>query len=253
MHKYWTIYEERLVWRVFRIYDILVWIRIRGSMPLTNGSGFGSGSGSIPLTNGIRTREAQKHVDPVDPDPDPEHCLWVYPILSEFPYMWGKFLYILFISAVHSQLRGRCIARSVWWCRSSWRSSVRGARATCTCWWWRQCSPPPSHPVPGLSAKQLSLQYQLYHGVSDENKALCFFPYTIPPISVQPSALLCRFYCFLSLFTNIQRFPVETSLELITKKNEIKMISAQQTESYYSCVYLYNIYVSIPIFMYRLD
>jgi hypothetical protein len=33
---------------VFRIHDILVWIRIRirGSMPLTNGSGFGSGSGS---------------------------------------------------------------------------------------------------------------------------------------------------------------------------------------------------------------
>ncbi len=29
---------------VFRIHDILVWIRIRGSMPLTNGSGFGSGS-----------------------------------------------------------------------------------------------------------------------------------------------------------------------------------------------------------------
>ncbi len=29
---------------VFRILDILVWIRIRGSMPLTNGSGFGSGS-----------------------------------------------------------------------------------------------------------------------------------------------------------------------------------------------------------------
>ncbi len=30
---------------VFRIHDILVWIRmrIRGSMPLTNGSGFGSG------------------------------------------------------------------------------------------------------------------------------------------------------------------------------------------------------------------
>jgi hypothetical protein len=27
---------------VFRIHDILVWIRIRGSMPLTNGSGFGS-------------------------------------------------------------------------------------------------------------------------------------------------------------------------------------------------------------------
>ncbi len=33
---------------VFRIYDILGWIRIRirGSMPLTNGSGSGSGSGS---------------------------------------------------------------------------------------------------------------------------------------------------------------------------------------------------------------
>jgi hypothetical protein len=29
---------------VFRVHDILVWIRIRGSMPLTNGSGFGSGS-----------------------------------------------------------------------------------------------------------------------------------------------------------------------------------------------------------------
>ncbi len=29
---------------VLRIHDILGWIRIRGSMPLTNGSGFGSGS-----------------------------------------------------------------------------------------------------------------------------------------------------------------------------------------------------------------
>ncbi len=29
---------------VFRIHDILVWIRIRGSMALTNGSGCGSGS-----------------------------------------------------------------------------------------------------------------------------------------------------------------------------------------------------------------
>jgi hypothetical protein len=27
---------------VLRIHDILGWIRIRGSMPLTNGSGFGS-------------------------------------------------------------------------------------------------------------------------------------------------------------------------------------------------------------------
>jgi hypothetical protein len=32
---------------VFRIHDILVWIRIRGSMPLTNGSGSGFGSGSL--------------------------------------------------------------------------------------------------------------------------------------------------------------------------------------------------------------
>jgi hypothetical protein len=29
---------------VLRIHDILVWIQIRGSMPLNNGSGFGSGS-----------------------------------------------------------------------------------------------------------------------------------------------------------------------------------------------------------------
>ncbi len=32
--------------QVLRIHDILVWIRIRGSMPQTNGSGFGSRSGS---------------------------------------------------------------------------------------------------------------------------------------------------------------------------------------------------------------
>jgi hypothetical protein len=137
---------------VFRIHDILVWIRIRGSMPLINGSGYGSeyGSGSFYFINDlqdankkliflkvflyitflrylcilfknkkvkkmsqnsrnqgfsyyiclmiehrriririqsriririhtsdewIRIREAQKHVDPVDPDSDPEHCL----------------------------------------------------------------------------------------------------------------------------------------------------------------------------------
>ncbi len=38
-----------LSWQVFRIHDILVWIRIliRGSMPLTNGSGSGCGSGSF--------------------------------------------------------------------------------------------------------------------------------------------------------------------------------------------------------------
>ncbi len=38
----------KVIRAVFRIHDILVWIRIRisGSMPLTNGSGFGSGCGS---------------------------------------------------------------------------------------------------------------------------------------------------------------------------------------------------------------
>ncbi len=37
-------FENVILLAVFRIYDILVWIRSRGSMPLTNGSGFGSGS-----------------------------------------------------------------------------------------------------------------------------------------------------------------------------------------------------------------
>jgi hypothetical protein len=32
---------------VFQIHDFLVWIRIRGSMPLTNGSAFGSGMKSV--------------------------------------------------------------------------------------------------------------------------------------------------------------------------------------------------------------
>jgi hypothetical protein len=32
------------------------------------------GSGSISLTSGSGIREAQKHVDRVDPDPDSEHC-----------------------------------------------------------------------------------------------------------------------------------------------------------------------------------
>jgi hypothetical protein len=38
------LFLSRYCKSVFRIYDIFVWIRIRGSMPLTNGSGFGSGS-----------------------------------------------------------------------------------------------------------------------------------------------------------------------------------------------------------------
>jgi hypothetical protein len=37
---------------------MLVWIQIRGSMPLT--------------------LETQKHVDPQDPDSDPEHCLKLF-------------------------------------------------------------------------------------------------------------------------------------------------------------------------------
>jgi hypothetical protein len=38
----------------------------------------GSGSGSIALTNGsgFRIQEAQKHVDPVDPDPDSDPQYW---------------------------------------------------------------------------------------------------------------------------------------------------------------------------------
>ncbi len=43
---------------VLRINDILRWIRIRIR-----------GSGSIPLTSGFGSGRAQKHVDPVDPDP----------------------------------------------------------------------------------------------------------------------------------------------------------------------------------------
>ncbi len=36
----------------------------------------GSGSGSIGTSEQwIRIREAQKHVDPVDPDSDPQDCL----------------------------------------------------------------------------------------------------------------------------------------------------------------------------------
>jgi hypothetical protein len=35
---------KKLLIPVLRIHDILVWIRIRGTMPLTNGSGCGSGS-----------------------------------------------------------------------------------------------------------------------------------------------------------------------------------------------------------------
>jgi hypothetical protein len=54
---------------------------------ILEGSGSGAGSGSYPYSdkwNLIRIRDAQKHVDPVDPDsdPDPQHCLWlILPVL----------------------------------------------------------------------------------------------------------------------------------------------------------------------------
>ncbi len=47
---------------VFRIYDILVWIRIRGSMPLTNGSGFGSGSGSCYFRHWLSRRQQKTNL-----------------------------------------------------------------------------------------------------------------------------------------------------------------------------------------------
>ena len=42
---------------------------------MIEGPGAGVGSGSIPLTNGSGSRRPKnKHVDPVDPDSDPQHC-----------------------------------------------------------------------------------------------------------------------------------------------------------------------------------
>ncbi len=40
------LFHIKLYSTVLRIHDILVWVRIRGSTPLTNGTGFGSGSDS---------------------------------------------------------------------------------------------------------------------------------------------------------------------------------------------------------------
>jgi hypothetical protein len=42
-------------------------------------SGAGSESGSIPLTNGSGSGEAQKHVDS---DPDPQHCIQMMEIFA---------------------------------------------------------------------------------------------------------------------------------------------------------------------------
>jgi hypothetical protein len=130
---------------VVRIHGILVWIRIRGSMPLTNRSGFGSGycyfrhclqdankkksqnnrnqgisyyfcmiiegsgAGSLPLTNGSVSRSRRPkniHTDPTDPDP--QHC-------DKEQRKMKSFL----PGAVCSQWRGRW-AR-VWGRRCTWR------------------------------------------------------------------------------------------------------------------------------------
>jgi hypothetical protein len=38
----------------------------------------GFGSGSIPLTSESGSGRPKKHVDPVDPDPDPQHCKKIF-------------------------------------------------------------------------------------------------------------------------------------------------------------------------------
>ncbi len=51
-----------LICAVFLIHDILVWIRIHGFIPLTNGSGFGSGSCYFPhwLTRRLQKTDLKK-------------------------------------------------------------------------------------------------------------------------------------------------------------------------------------------------
>ncbi len=67
---------------VFRIHDILVWIRIRGSMPLTNGFGFGCGSESFYFHHWpSRCQQKTIFFFKVDPDSDPEHCCPAHPSL----------------------------------------------------------------------------------------------------------------------------------------------------------------------------
>jgi hypothetical protein len=48
---------QHIFFAVLQIRDILVWIRIRGSMLLTNGSGFGSGCGSFYFHNSSRCQQ----------------------------------------------------------------------------------------------------------------------------------------------------------------------------------------------------
>ncbi len=84
------VHKLALVKAVFRIHDILVWIRIRGSMPLTNGSGSGSGRPKNMVIRWIRIRirirKAQKHGDPVDPNPDSDPEYWVKEFLCSRPF-----------------------------------------------------------------------------------------------------------------------------------------------------------------------
>jgi hypothetical protein len=54
---------------------------------MIEGSGSRAGSGSIPVTR-IRIRGAKKHVDPVDPDSDPEH--WIF----ERKKRWKVFIHL---------------------------------------------------------------------------------------------------------------------------------------------------------------
>ncbi len=75
---------------VLRIHEILVRIRLRGSITLTNGSGPGCRSGSCYFRQWLQVFNkkllffltffaffpgGQKHVDPTDPNPDPQHYL----------------------------------------------------------------------------------------------------------------------------------------------------------------------------------
>ncbi len=59
---------------VLRIHDILVWIRIRGSMPLTNGSGscyFCQWPSKMPIKNLYTNPDPDPYLWLMDPDSDP--------------------------------------------------------------------------------------------------------------------------------------------------------------------------------------
>ncbi len=116
------------LWPVLRIHDILGWIRIRirGSMPLTRGSGSGFFllflhydrriririQSRIQIQTSdwwIRIREAKKHVDP-----DPQHCLWpmdpdriqllIHLLFSLILRMQKKFIFSYFFFTCHKHI-----------------------------------------------------------------------------------------------------------------------------------------------------